>query len=381
MPNERDEVARILHGAAGVSALISRLQDADYDVQGPVLHDGVIEYDHIDGVEDLPAGWSDSQEPGAYRLTQRGDGALFQFASTSQSWKRLLHPPSQTILRVERDGDDVRFIEQPTTLQRYAFLGVRSCDLHAMRSLVTALAEDPAVQQRRQAAFIVAVHCSRSASTCFCASMGTGPRAESGFDLALTELLDGGRRYLVEAGSDRGREVLEDLETTPASERDLEQADRAVQEAVEQQQGRTLQTGGLQEALYAAEQSPLWESVAQRCTACGACTMVCPTCFCSTVADSSDVTGRTATRTKLWDSCFSQEFSYIHGGSVRRSGAARYRQWITHKLAYWREQFDTAGCVGCGRCITWCPVGIDIVAEARAAVAAAAEKEGGNGSS
>ena len=92
--------------------------------------------------------------------------------------------------------------------------------------------------------------------------------------------------------------------------------------------------------------------------------MVCPTCFCSTVVDSSDVTGETATRTKVWDSCFSQEFSYMSGGSVRVSGGARYRQWITHKLAYWHDQFDTSGCVGCGRCITWCPVGIDIRKEA-----------------
>ena len=372
---------RILHGLDGIAALIRGLQEADYDVQGPVVQDGTIEYDHIDGVDDLPAGWSDAQEPGAYRLAKREDGALFQFASAAQSWKRLLHPPTQVILRVERDDDGVRFVEQPSPTHRYAFFGVRSCDLHAINSLASALSEDPAVGRRREAAFVVAVHCGRATSTCFCASMGTGPRAESGFDLALTELLAGSQRYLVEAGSNLGVELLGSLESAPASDEDLEQAARAVQDAADQQQGRSLNTEGLQEKLYSAERGTLWERVDKRCTACGACTMVCPTCFCSTVVDSSDVTGQTAVRTKLWDSCFSQEFSYIHGGSVRRSGAARYRQWITHKLAYWHEQFDTAGCVGCGRCVTWCPVGIDIVEEARTAGSATTGSERSHGSS
>jgi Fe-S oxidoreductase len=94
--------------------------------------------------------------------------------------------------------------------------------------------------------------------------------------------------------------------------------------------------------------------------------MVCPTCFCATVEDATDLTGSATERRRVWDSCFSQEFSYIHGGSVRTSAGARYRQWITHKLATWHEQFGVSGCVGCGRCITWCPVGIDITAEARA---------------
>ncbi|MEZ5400157.1 MAG: 4Fe-4S dicluster domain-containing protein [Bryobacteraceae bacterium] len=350
-----------------MAALIDRLRNDGYDVQGPTVRDGAIAYEHIESAHELPAGWSDTQEPGSYRLVKRDDGALFQYGPAAQSWKRLLSPPVETILRVERTANGIRFVDEPRAVPRYAFVGVRSCDLHAMRSLETALAADPAVKQRREAAFIVVVNCGRSVSTCFCASMGTGPRASGGFDLALTELLEGGQRYLAESGSTRGAALLESLDSQRAREGDIAQAARAVDEAASQQQSRTLATEGLRDVLYAAEASPQWERVAARCTACGACTMVCPTCFCTNIADSSDVTGLTASRVKLWDSCFNLEFSYIHGGSVRRSGAARYRQWITHKLAYWTEQFDTHGCVGCGRCITWCPVGIDIVAEARAA--------------
>ena len=112
-----------------------------------------------------------------------------------------------------------------------------------------------------------------------------------------------------------------------------------------------------------------WSRVAERCLGCANCTMVCPTCFCATVEDTTDLSGAIAERRRKWDSCFTCEFSSIHGGSIRRSGAARYRQWMTHKLSSWWQQFETSGCVGCGRCIVWCPVGIDITEEAHAIAA------------
>ncbi|MBF0393567.1 MAG: 4Fe-4S dicluster domain-containing protein, partial [Alphaproteobacteria bacterium] len=108
---------------------------------------------------------------------------------------------------------------------------------------------------------------------------------------------------------------------------------------------------------------PRWDEVAKRCLTCGNCTMVCPTCFCTTVDDVTDLGGTRTERVRSWDSCFTLDFSYIHGGSVRNEGSSRYRQWITHKLSSWHDQFGSSGCVGCGRCITWCPVGIDITEE------------------
>ena len=104
--------------------------------------------------------------------------------------------------------------------------------------------------------------------------------------------------------------------------------------------------------------------MAERCLACGSCTSVCPTCFCVTTEDFTDLAAGLSRRVRRWDSCFSVDFTYIHGGNVRTSIAARYRQWLTHKLGSWHEQFGTPGCVGCGRCITWCPAGIDITEEA-----------------
>lgn len=357
--------AQLLDGVAGLSRLLAVLQSEGFEVVGPTVREGVVDYDRIESVDDLPAGWSDNQVPGSYRLEKRDDDAVFQYASTAQSWKRVLHPPVQTVLTVERTEDGLRFVPRPADTGRLALLGVRACDLQAISILERALAEDPEVAARRARAFIVAVNCGRSASTCFCTSMKTGPGVDRGFDLALTELLDGRHRFLVEVGSTRGARLLKELETSPAAESDYAAARHAVEEAAHQQAARRFDPEQAREALLTGVTSAHWEKVAEVCTACGACTMVCPTCFCTTIVESSDVAGQTATRTKLWDSCFSQEFSHMHGGSVRVSGAARYRQWITHKLAYWFEQFGTSGCVGCGRCITWCPVAIDIMEEAR----------------
>jgi ferredoxin len=196
--------------------------------------------------------------------------------------------------------------------------------------------------------------------------MNTGPRAASGFDLALTELIDDDRhRFVVDVGSERGAEVLADVPTRPADESDQRAADAAVQRAASEQV-RQLDTTDIRDLLYGNLEHPRWDEVADRCLSCGNCTQVCPTCFCTTVEDVTDLAGREAEHVRQWDSCFTLEHSYIHGGSVRSTTGARYRQWMTHKLASWIDQFGTSGCVGCGRCITWCPVAIDITEETAA---------------
>ncbi|MDO9497602.1 MAG: 4Fe-4S dicluster domain-containing protein, partial [Nocardioides sp.] len=235
---------------------------------------------------------------------------------------------------------------------------------------------DDAYAARREGAFVVAVTCGDPGGTCFCASMGTGPRPREGlgapFDLALTELLDGaGHRFLVEVGSDRGAEVVEEIGATPAGEADVTAADR-VAEGAASRMGRTLDTAGLKELLYASADSPVWDDIAQRCLACGNCTAVCPTCFCTTVSDTTDLLGDQSDRTRVWDSCFNADFSHLHGANVRESTRSRYRQWMTHKLGSWIDQFGMSGCVGCGRCVTWCPAAIDITEEAAALRGAAA---------
>ncbi|MEO5372770.1 MAG: 4Fe-4S dicluster domain-containing protein [Alphaproteobacteria bacterium] len=369
---------------ADFPALIAVLRDEGHRVIGPTVRDGAVVLDDVAGVDVLAAGWGDEQEGGRYRLVRRDDGALFGHGAPAQSWKRFLHPPRVRLWRAEGNRDGFTVTDGAEESPRQAFIGVRACELMAIRIqdkvFHTPTATDPVYAGRRRGAFIVAVACGQAGGTCFCASMGAGPAVGPGHDIAVTELMDGGRHdFLMEAGSDRGAEVLRRLPGRPAAEADLAAAANLVRRTAEAM-GRTMEADHaalLRESL----RSPHWERVAQRCLGCGNCTMVCPTCFCTTVEDTTDLGGTSAERWRLWDSCFTLEFSYIHGGPVRRQTASRYRQWITHKLSTWHEQFGTSGCVGCGRCITWCPVGIDITEETRAlGLERRAEQGGGDGS-
>jgi ferredoxin len=196
--------------------------------------------------------------------------------------------------------------------------------------------------------------------------MQTGPKATFGYDLALTEMLEGGQHYfVVEIGSEKGESVFQQISRRQADAREIKAAESVIARTA-QQMGRQMDTAGIKELLYHNYEHPRWDEVASRCLTCANCTMVCPTCFCTTVEDVTDLTGDAAERWRRWDSCFTMDFSYIHGGSVRASTKSRYRQWMTHKLATWIDQFGSSGCVGCGRCITWCPVGIDLTEEVRA---------------
>ena len=359
-------------GRAGLAQLIAALAAAGYRVVGPRMRDYAIVYEEIENVAELPVGWTDQQEAGYYRLARNHKETFFDFNLGPQSWKKFLHPPSLRLLAAERSGDGFRLAEQDEPPTRYALLGVRACELAAIRVQDRVLLGDqyiePHYQARRRNIFIVAVQCSRAAPTCFCASLGTGPRIEGGFDLALTELREG---FLVQAGSGLGAAMLEKIEHSPASEQHCREAEQLIA-AVEAQIVRRLDTRDIARRLYEAGEHPHWEVVARRCLACGNCTMVCPTCFCTTVEDTSNVRGDRAERWRRWDSCFTEAFSYIHGGSVRMSVKSRYRQWLTHKLAAWLDQFDMFGCVGCGRCIVWCPAKIDLTEEVKQLLAAPA---------
>lgn len=361
--------ARVLTADA-LGSLVDALRARDYRVFAPVHDRGSLRIDEIERADQLPRGLEDDQEPGSYRLRDGGGTQLFSYTVSGDGWKRLLFPPRLRLWRAERSGEGVTVRAEPQPEDRLALLGVRGCDLAAIRIQDRVFLEgehpDPAYRARREGAFIVAVNCARASASCFCASMDAGPRARPGYDLALTELTGGGHRFLVEPGTERGGELLSALPTTAAGEPDREQAD-AVVRATEASLVRSMPPG-IRETLRAAAASPRWDDVASRCLACTNCTLVCPTCFCTAVEDTTDLDG-TAERARRWDSCFTAAHSYIHGGSVHAGTASRYRQWMTHKLSTWFDQFDTPGCTGCGRCLTWCPVAIDITEEAHALTA------------
>jgi sulfhydrogenase subunit beta (sulfur reductase) len=351
--------------------IIDGLANRGYRVIGPTIRDRAIVYDDIASLADLPVGWSDEQEGGHYRLIRRDDDALFGYAVGPHSWKKFLHSPVQLLWRAERSTGGMRITPEPHAAERLAFIGIRSCELHAIaiqdRVLLGGAYADPHYRTRREAAFLVAVNCAQPGGTCFCTSMNTGPNAASGYDLALTEIVgEVGYRFVVEAGSEVGRSVLAELPRRDATAAEVAAADAVIAGAAAQM-GRAMPAADeVPELLRRNLDHPRWDEVAARCLTCGNCTMVCPTCFCTTFEDLTSLDGATSERVRHWDSCFNMDFSYLHGGSVRASPRSRYRQWMTHKLSTWWDQFGTSGCVGCGRCITWCPVGIDITEEVAA---------------
>ena len=355
---------------AQLGKLISVLMSDGFEVIGPVVRDGAITYESVKSVTDLPAGWTDESGPGRYRLKKTDSPALFGYSLGAQSWKRYLHPSEVQLFAADKQNGAFHILNNDLAAARpRVFLGVRACELVAIKAQDRVLLgdkyRDPIYAANRDDAFIVAVQCSKSAATCFCASLGSGPKVGSGYDLLLIEFVDANsHRFLVEAGSSRGADIVAQVEAKSAPATDVAAARTAIPAAAEQQ--RKLDTEALKEFLYQNFENPYWDKISARCLSCANCTMSCPTCFCTTVDDATDVTGTHAERWRRWDSCFTQSFSYIHGGSVRTSVKARYRQWMTHKLAAWSDQFGSLGCVGCGRCITWCPAAIDITEEVRA---------------
>ena len=366
--------ASVTLDVAGLDDLIGVLAADGFTVLGPTVRQGAVVPGRLGSVDDLPRGWGDDQQPGSYRLRRRDDDALFGYAADAISWKAAFFPARELVWTgaLADDGFDVQPGSSTTPLgdPPYAVIGIRSCDLHALAIHDRVLAEravaDSSYVGRRKGAFLVTVVCAEPSGTCFCVSMGTGPRAESGYDLALTELLDDtGHRFLVRAGTERGAQVLARLTTRPGSAGDEAAAEDVVAGSVARM-GREMDTTDLRDLLYDNAEHPRWDDVASRCLSCGNCTMVCPTCFCTSVDEHTSLAGTETEHWRIWDSCFSTDFSYLHGGSVRSSPRSRYRQWMTHKLASWTDQFGTSGCVGCGRCLTACPVGIDITEEVAA---------------
>lgn len=349
--------------------LLDALSKRGYRVLGPTVRDQAIVYDEVSSLKDLPVGWTDEQNGGTYRLKKRTDGALFGYVLGPHSWKRFLLEPEARLWQAKSDEMSLKTIENKKEMPKLAFVGARSCELHAIavqdKIFTTGEYVEESYKSRRENLFVVAVNCVQAGGTCFCTSMRTGPKATFGFDLALTEVANTERHYLLaEAGTEIGAAVLGEIAHRDASEEEKAAAEGAV-ERCSKQMGRTLNTAKIKELLYRNYENPRWEDAASRCLTCGNCTMVCPTCFCTTVEDYTDLSGQMAERRRRMDVCFTMDFSYIHGGCIRYSPRARYRQWMIHKLATWIDQFGVSGCVGCGRCITWCPVAIDITEEAR----------------
>ena len=348
----------------GLASLVDLLAN-DHRVIAPVMRDGALALEEVDDGRSMATGSTTEQDAGHYRVLADPDGWLFGDGPTSDSWRRFLFPPRSLLVTIRTSSDGFETKAPPAPDRQLAFVGVRSCDLAAIgvtdRVFLDRDVTDPIYDERRSGVFVVALGCRDATASCFCASVQTGPRPEGGYDLLLTEVHPGPEHRLVaEAGSARGAAVLGSLDRDAVTDADIQSVNRATERAAVQQ--RAIHPSDVSNARDRHDH-PRWDDVAERCLACANCTLVCPTCFCSATEEVASLDGQHQERWRRWDSCFTDDHSVLGGEPVRPSTAMRYRQWLTHKLITWHDQFDTSGCVGCGRCITWCPPGIDLTEE------------------
>ncbi len=351
---------------AGLEILLESMVTAGYRLVGPTLESGVVHYREISAVEDLPFGIIDQQQPGHYRSRRSPTEQVDHYFDWSNGTgvKGWLFPSQQRLWRSERQQSGVvRFERVAADGPPLALFGIRSCDLAAIRRLdrhfLRPGAEDPWYAERNAGRLLVVVSCNHPAADCFCHSTATGPAPSDGYDLRLDELDEG---FLITAGTARGEQLLQPLPLAPVTAAQRQRVALQLQQSAAQQQ-RRLPSAQQCRSLGDLPDAPVWQQIAERCLGCGNCTASCPSCFCHRQQPEAQLDPQQAIQQRLWDSCFSTAHSQLHGVAVRNGVRERYRQWLTHKLSGWWQQFGEGGCVGCGRCITWCPVGIDLTVE------------------
>ncbi len=351
--------------------IFDRLKDS-YKLVGPRVENDVIVLTEMD-FHDIPAGYKDLHGKGVYRLSGNKDSNTFSFSLGPDSFKRFLSPPVREIFAFKKSKKGISANVSSKEEKPTAFIGMRACDISALKLYDKVFLEGPVrdtgYDSLKRNSLIIAVNCLYPNGNCFCDSLGTGPEVRDGFDLAITEIQDS---FLLETGSSKGSEILNGLTIEEVSDKEMDEKNSRTEDCKKTIK-RHIKVNDLPWVIYRNPEHPRWTDVASRCLACGNCTQVCPTCFCNSSYDRLELSGISkksreisGNKVRAWDSCFSKNFARVHGGNFRPSRRARYRHWMTHKLAYWIEQFGSPGCVGCGRCITWCPVGIDITEELEA---------------
>lgn len=302
-----------------------------------------------------------------------------EFANTDISPKGLLLPQTEDVIRW-RGGRDALVIEEPEAEVPAVIVGIRPCDAAAFELLDEVLLggqfTDETYRRRRERTVLITMACAKPGPACACDAFGLSPGHRAG-DVVVYPAQG---RLLLLANSPRGEEILGALQSESAaagvSPADAEWAGGVTAAVCSTPtplrdrfslQGLLGDPAGLMEGLFA---SRVWEALASRCLSCGACTYVCPTCYCFAVND--EPRGTKGRRVRTWDSCQFKDFLTMAGGhNPRPAKLERVRQRFMHKLNYHPQRYAKLLCVGCGRCIAACPVGLHIgeVAEALAAEA------------
>jgi ferredoxin len=365
---EKDLLSSIFIDRSGLATIFDHLKSQGYQNVGNIYRDGALMIEKVDHFEQLASGFHEEIGKGHYRAHQRDNASLFEYTVGPSTFKKFLNPPKRKLWSSHKTATGFEIVPESPNVPKYAFWGIRSCELKAIDILDRVFLKgdyvNPWYKKAKEQLITISATCLSPSANCFCTTTHTGPKARQGYDLNLTEILEDSKTpiYLGEVGSKAMEKIVQKLRFKKANKEVIAREETLVEKVTSEMKLR-FQPQDARQSLKNNLEHPHWEAVAERCLSCANCTMVCPTCFCTTVEDITDITGDHTERWAKWDSCFNSDFSYIHGGKIRNSKRSRYRQWLTHKFSSWYDQYGTSGCVGCGRCITWCPVGIDLTEE------------------
>jgi ferredoxin len=280
------------------------------------------------------------------------------FPNSNVPPKELMFPETETLFKYRVGSTDIE-PEVPDEAARRLVFGIRPCDAMAytiVDNLYSWDFPDPYYQKRRESTVLFGFACGDPAANCFCPSLGGGPASEQGLDAIMFDL---GETYYVKTLTDKGEEAAKAMGIESAGSGEKKAAEAQEKEAVAKIK-RSIDTAGIPEKLPALYDHPFWEQFSDRCLSCGICTFLCPTCHCFDIQD--EIEAFDGRRARMWDTCMFPEYTlHTSGHNPRPTRKERTRNRISHKYSYFPEKFDVIACVGCGRCINYCPVNIDIL--------------------
>ncbi len=296
-----------------------------------------------------------------FKALEKGMEPLVNYSNTRNAPKNFFFPKTETMMRYMRTERGVELSGEEEGAQEAVLFGVRPCDARSFILLDKVFDQekykDSYYIDKREKTTIISLACIHPPySTCFCTSVGGHPMSEEGSDVLLTDM---GDNYLAEFITPKGEKLLEKIGDLPAADDSADEKKKELSESAEKEIKSHIPGKEIKPWLDNNFEHPFWDTIHQSCLACGTCTYLCPTCHCFDISD--EVKGSDGKRIRTWDSCmywlFTQETS---GHNPRTSQKQRWRQRLMHKFKYFVDNFDEIACVGCGRCVRYCPVNIDI---------------------
>ena len=310
----------------------------EYDLFAPVqLTEGVSVYKKVDHPDEVDLTHPNPQKP----------------------MKEVFFPQSETMFRYEKVGEQNQVVSTEEVKRERIILGARPCDIQAVSLMDEVFSgkeyTDVYYINKRNITTIIGMACGHPFSTCFCSSTGGGPFLRNGSDLFFIDL---GESFLVEFLTGKGMTFQKNKFFGEASTEEINLA-KALEEKALHKTDASVPVKGIEKRLDLMAESPFWDRVHEKCIGCRVCTYLCPTCHCFDIVDEA-LTNK-GQRVRNWDSCLSSLYSLeTSGHNPRPTNRERTRQRIMHKFNYFPKNFGRIACVGCGRCILYCPVHFDI---------------------